>query len=189
MRDGQVFNVHARRFSELRDPKIKHLNSITTKSVRLEPDVIGFQIAMDDALLMCFMNGRANLLQNIYDPIERQAILLEQHVTQGAPVEVFHHQIGNAFSAAAREPKISNINNVRMAQAARRACFTLEALDEFFVAHELRRNQFQSHVTLSPKMRRQIHRAHAALSEQTLEAILVVKYLSDVVVEWSHAIR
>src|SRR6266403_898683 len=167
MRCRQAFDIHDRRLTELRNPKIEHLNSITTKSVRLEPDVIGFQIAMDDALLMCFMDGRANLLQNINDPIERQAILLEQHVTQGAPVEVFHHQIGNTFSAAARESKISNIDDVRMAQAPRRACFTLEALDEFFVAHELRRNQFQSYVTLSPQVRRQKHRAHAALSEQT----------------------
>jgi len=50
----------------------------------------------------------------------------------------------------------------------------------------MRRNQFQSYVTLSPQVRRQKHRAHAALSEQTLEAILVVKYLSDVAFEWSH---
>src|SRR5712691_4529191 len=105
---------------------------------------------MDNSLLMGFMNGRANLLQNIHHPIERQAILFEQHVTQRAPIEVLHHQVGNTFSAAAGESKISNIYYVRMTQASGRPCFALEALDEFFVAHELRRDQFQSHVTLSP---------------------------------------
>src|SRR5947207_7466343 len=101
MRYGRVFDVHDRRLTELRDPKIKHLNSIATKSVWLEPDVVGLQIAMDDSLLVRFMNSRANLLHNIDNPIERQAIFLKQHVTQSAAVEVLHHQIGNPFSAAA----------------------------------------------------------------------------------------
>src|SRR5256885_11602895 len=120
---------------------------------------------MDNSLLVRFMNRGANLLQNIHDPIEREAIFFEQDVTQRAAVEVLHHQIGNTFSAAARESKISNIYDVRMTQASGRSGFAFEALDEFFVAHELRRNQFQSHVTLSPQVCRQIHRAHTALSE------------------------
>ena len=95
---------------------------------------------MDDTLLMSFVNGRANLLKDIDDPIQRQTILFDQHVAQRAAVEILHHQIGNLIRSIPRESKVSHIDNIRMAQTSGGACFALEAFDELLVLHELRRD-------------------------------------------------
>ena len=74
-----------------------------------------------------------------------------------------------------------------MTQTPGRARLALEAFDEFRVAHELRRNQFQRYVSISSEVRRQIHCAHTALSEQPLKVVFPVKNLTDVVFERCHA--
>src|SRR6185503_14299660 len=94
-------------FGQLRDSEIEHLHAIATQPVWLEPDVVRLQIAVQNALLMRFLNGAANLLENVHDPIKRQAILFGQHVTQRAAVEIFHHQVSDSIIVVARETKVS----------------------------------------------------------------------------------
>jgi hypothetical protein len=74
-----------------------------------------------------------------------------------------------------------------MPQASRRARFALEALDEFFVPHELGCDQLQRYITFGPEVRREIDGAHAALAEQSLKSIFRVKHLADVLFEIVHA--
>src|SRR6266849_8020162 len=136
--------------------------------------------------MMPFMHRGTNFFEDIHYPIERQAFFFDQHVAERAAVEIFHYQISNPPDSLAGKTKVGYVNDVGMAQAAGRAGFALETLDEFFVAHELRRDQLQRDVTLCAEVRRQIHRAHAALSEQTLKTILFVQNLTDVTFEWRH---
>src|SRR5206468_4725314 len=79
-----------------------------------------------------------------------------------------------------------NVDHIWMPQAACRARFALEARDKLFIAHELRRDQFQRDVTLGAEVHGQIHRAHAALPEKALQTILFVQNLTDVTFEWCH---
>src|SRR4029434_3525427 len=79
-------------FSKFRNTKIEHLNAITTQAVWFEPDVVGFQIPVDDALLMRVVYRRTNLFENIYHPVEWKAGLFGQHVTKRAAVEIFHYE-------------------------------------------------------------------------------------------------
>src|ERR1051325_9833210 len=141
---------------------------------------------MDDTLLVRFVNGRANLLEDIDHPIKRQTILFDQHVAQRAAVEILHHQVRNAIRFISRESKVGHVDHIRMAQTSGGACLALEALDELLVLHELRRNEFQRDVTVGAEVRRQKHRAHTALSQQTLEAILLVQNLTNVTFEVIH---
>ena len=171
---------------EFRDAKIQHLDAITTETVWLQPDVVRFQIAMNDALLVGFMYGRANLFQNVYRPVERQALFFGEHVAERATIEILHHQISDALFAGSGKTKVGDVYDIRMAQAARRARFALEAFHKFRVAHELRRDQFQRDISLCAEMRGQIHRAHPALSEQALQAVLFIKYLTDVTFQAVH---
>ena len=69
------FGVNLREFG---DAEVEHFDSIATEPVRFEPDVFGFQIAMDNSLLVGFMHRRANLLQDIHYPLQRQPLFLYQ---------------------------------------------------------------------------------------------------------------
>jgi len=85
-----------------------------------------------------------------------------------------------------RKPKVGNVNNVWMAQPARGAGLALEARDKLFIAHELRRDQLERNVALRAQVSGKIHGAHAATAKQTLEAILLVKHLTNVRICFDH---
>ena len=84
------------------------------------------------------------------------------------------------------ETEVRNINNIRMAQPARCACFAPEALNKLAIAHELRRDQFESNVTIGAEVRGKINGAHTAASEESFEAVFVVKYLAQVLLGTLH---
>src|SRR6266566_1092104 len=136
---------------------------------------------------MRLVHGRANLLEYIHDPIERQSLFFRQHVAQRAAVEVLHHQIRHALTADWRKAKVSHVHDVRVAQASRCACLALESFDELFVAHELRCDQLEGDIAFRAQVCGQIHRAHPALAQQPLKAVLLVKHLSDITLQPSHA--
>ena len=73
-----------------------------------------------------------------------------------------------------------------MSQTAGRARFTFESFDKFRIAHELRGDQLQRYISIGAQMRGQIDRAHAALTEQALKAVLIIENLTDVMFERSH---
>src|SRR6266404_1055017 len=85
--------------SKFRDAKVEHLDAITSETVGLQPDVVGLQIAMNYALLVGLVYGRANLFQNVDCPVERQAILFSQHVAERAAVKVLHYEVSDAVRA------------------------------------------------------------------------------------------
>ena len=172
------------------DAKVEHLHAITTEPVWFEPDVFRFQIAMDNSLLVRFVHGGANLFENINHPIQRQSFLFHQDIAERAAVEILHHQIRDRLGARLRETEVGNVDNIWMAQPPRGAGFALEARDKLFVAHELRRDQFERDVALGAEVRGKIHCAHSAASEQSLQAILFVEHLTDVricVHAWKYA--
>src|SRR6266545_2842206 len=129
---------------------------------------------MDNSLLVRFMHCRANLLKDVHHPLQRQSLLLGEHIAKRATIEVLHHEIRDSFCSNMGEPKIGNINNVRMAQATSGAGLALEARDKLFVTHELRRDQLQRYVAFSAQVSGQVDCAHSASSEQSLEAILFI---------------
>src|ERR1051325_2326849 len=55
--------------------KVEQFDAIAAQTVWLQPDIVRLQIAMQDALLMSFMNGSTNLFENIRDPVKRQQLL------------------------------------------------------------------------------------------------------------------
>src|SRR6185503_18942065 len=128
--------------AEFRDTKIEDLDAIAAETIRFEPDVVRLQVAMDDALLVCFVNGGTNLIENVRDPLERQALLFRQNVAKCAAVQILHHEVSDLTVFHARKTEVSYINYVRMAQASGGARLAFEALDEFIVAHKLRRDEF-----------------------------------------------
>src|SRR5688572_10008056 len=124
-------------FTEFRDAEVENLDAITSQAIRFEPDIVGLQIAMDDALLVCFMNRGTDLIENVGNPLEWQTLLFSQNVTERAAVEILHHEVSHLACLHARKAEVRYINYVRVTQASGGARFTFEALDKFVVPHEL----------------------------------------------------
>jgi hypothetical protein len=56
---------------EFRDTEIQNFYGVTAALVRLEPNVVGLEIAVDDSLFVSRVDGRTNLLENIERPAHR----------------------------------------------------------------------------------------------------------------------
>ncbi len=102
---------------------------------------------MDDALLVRLVYGRANLFEKVYHPLERQRLLFGEHVAERAAIEILHDEVSDALRAGTRKPKVSNVDDVRVAQTSSGAGFPFETFDELFIAHELWRDQFKRDIT------------------------------------------
>src|SRR5258706_8959335 len=99
--------------AQFRNSKIEHLNTITAEAIRLQPDVVGFQVPVNDALLMRFMHRGANLFKNVDYPVKRKSLLFGQHVTQRKPVQLFHYEVSNSAFPAPGKAKIGTIDHGR----------------------------------------------------------------------------
>ena len=72
--------------------------------------------------------------------------------------EVFHHQIGYGLAAGASDAEIGDVDDVRMAQQPDGLRLAPEPLDEFAVAGQLRRHDFDGDATARARMSRAIDR-------------------------------
>ncbi len=70
---------------------------------------------MDDALLVCFVNGGTHLFENVGHPFERETFLFRQHITERAAVEILHHEVSNLTRLNVRKTEVGYVNNVWMA--------------------------------------------------------------------------
>src|SRR6202035_5912731 len=92
--------------AKFRDTKVEDFNAISAEAVWFQPDVVGFQITMDHALQMGFVDRGTILFENVDYPVKRKPRLFGQDVAEGAAVKILHHQIGNALLTSTRKTKV-----------------------------------------------------------------------------------
>src|ERR1051326_715183 len=110
------------------------LDGVAATAVWLEPDIVWFEVAVDDACSMCCFHRGANLFQNIDDPRDWKCALLGHDIGQRTAVQVFHDKIGNWSISSLREAEIGDVDNVRMSQAAGCFCFAAKARHKLIVS-------------------------------------------------------
>ena len=157
------------------DTEVEYLGAESPKAVGLEPDVIGLEVAVDDAVLVRLLHRGANLLKDLHHARQRQALLFAEHLAQAAPVEVFHDQVGHFVITQPCESEVGDVDDMRMAQPARRTSLAPEAFDEVGIPHELRGDQLQGDIPPGPDVGRQIHGTHPTAPEEAFEAVFVGK--------------
>jgi hypothetical protein len=69
-----------------------------------------------------------------------------------------------------------------MAQTSRCPGLPLKACNKLFISHELRGYQFERNVTFRAQVGGEVHCAHSATAEQSLQTVLFVKHLTDVMI-------
>src|SRR5262249_58279071 len=89
--------------SQFCETEIEYLNCVSAATIRFEPDVIGFEIAMNDSLLMSFFDGGRRLIENVNHPIDRKLIFFREDVGKRAAVEVLHYQISDSLAVDTRK--------------------------------------------------------------------------------------
>src|SRR5215207_1748974 len=163
---------------KLCDSEVEDLDRVAATLVRLEPDVVRFQISVNNTLLVGFLHGRANLLEDVECPSNGEILLLFQDLTERAAVEIFHGEISGSTIRSFGEAEVRYVDDVGMAETAGSARFTAKPFDEFGTLHELRSDNFDRDGSLGAQMGREIHGPHAAASKLAFDFVFAVERLT-----------
>jgi hypothetical protein len=144
----------ARKF---REAEVENLDA----AVRAKENVLGLQVAMDDALVVC--GGEA--------VGELGAVVDGAACGNGAGVEFFAERVafqkfGNEERRAAGFADVVNGENVRVIQRGDGAGLLFETAQALSVARERFRKDLQRHFAAETRVARAIHFAHAAGADQ-----------------------
>src|SRR5262245_21739050 len=106
--------------------------------------------------------------------IDRRRSWVFQPLGERLAFEVFHDQVGYCLGtlAGACYPEISDVDDVRMAKQSDSLRLLSEPLDEFAVAGQLRRNDFDGDATACAYVSRAIDRPHSAATAKLPDLVL-----------------
>jgi hypothetical protein len=162
----------------LRNPEVGDLHPC----LFVEQDVLGFDVAMDDAPLVGELQRLAYLRHNGQRLLGRDSPGLQQ-LAQRQPIHILHEEVmvTTCFS------EVVNRDDVRVIEPGQGAGFLLKARGEFRVRDAsvpAASQNLQRHETVELRLARFIDRAHAAAA-QALEDFKLRKVRRDVLHLWS----
>ena len=108
-------------------PKSSTLTKSALAVARDEEDVLGLEIAVDDAGGVRGLERAADLHGDLRGAHRLEAPLVREHVGEVDAVEVLHDEVGAAVLGRA---EVGDVDDVRVADARGRARLAAEALDE-----------------------------------------------------------
>src|SRR5512144_1863495 len=120
---------------------------------------------MNDPLFVRFMDGRANLFENVQCPTERKSFLLFEDLAKRTAVEILHHEVCDTAVRSIREPEIRDIHDIRMSQPPCCTSFTTKTFDDLRPLHILRSNDLDRHRPLGSDVRCKVDGTHTAAAE------------------------
>ncbi len=159
---------------DLGDAEVEHLDEVGLRSV-LEVDVLGLDVAMDDALAVRLAERVGDAVHHARQPRRRQRAVLSQDRVQAAALQHLHRQVHDAFG---RLIEVVDLHRVRRAQQRRRLRLALEAADDLRIARHLRVQDLERDLAVHLRLRRAIDRAEAAFADLLLDQIAIVEQLA-----------
>jgi hypothetical protein len=127
---------------DFRDAEIENFDVIRGV-VRVEQDdVVGFDVAVDDAVSMTRVERGGRLADDAVDADGADRAFLNQHLPQAAPDEQLHDDVSRAVGVLA---EIVNDHRVGVVEHRRRARLAVKTLARFFVFDHVGAQHFDRH--------------------------------------------
>src|SRR5215469_13967505 len=104
--------------------------------VGLQPDVIRFQVAMNDAAGMSSIESERDLIDDVEDLILGGTRILSQEFGEVLAIQELHYQISQLPGARDSASKVRNVDHVGMAHTPRRFGLALKAEEKFVLCGE-----------------------------------------------------
>ena len=142
----------------MRDAKVHHVDAI----LRVQHDVLRFQIAMNHAGSVGRFQRAANLGDDPYRLLRRKFSSFTEH---GAKIAAFHELHGDELEPLGLS-QVEDANDVAVGNFASQDQFLFEAAQDFRIAGEVSADQLESYEASELGVARLINGAHSALAEQ-----------------------
>ena len=171
--------AYASPFHQLRDAEVEQLDEIRGAAELLEKHVLGFEIAVDDPLLVRDGERAQDLLHDVHRAPFLDRTLLEV-VDERSPLEQLHHQ--EPRLAALRvfaEMKVEDLNDVRVPEPTGGFGLATEALQAQRVIRELGEHHLDRDALVELVAYRLVHRAHPADADLADHAVFAREGSTD----------
>ena len=158
---------------ELRDAEVHQLDQQPPRLGLVQEDVLGLEVAVDDALLVCGGEPDQRLPNDHHDHARLDPpAALDDELGKVAAVQHLHHDVRPEWRAT----EIEDVADMLAADAAGGGGLVAEAGQHALVPRELHVHQLDGDGALDQRVLGLPHRAHAALAELPHEAKLVVEH-------------
>ena len=160
---------------DLRDAEIEHLHEVGVRVLLDEHDVVGLEVAMDDAGVVRLLERDRDLAHDV----ERTRGLdrpLRDHFVERDTLDVFEDEKERAVGELA---EVGRRGDVRMLDPRRGLGFATKAPEHLFVVAQVGVQQLQRHALSHQRVLREEHGAHPAFADQLVEAVTLRDHRAD----------
>ena len=161
---------------ELGDAEVQDLHKVFRSMVAREEDVLGLEVPMDDVLGVRLLEGLHELTEDPAGAGGREGAVLLEALRQGPPLEELHRQVELPTVAGA---EVEHVDGVGVAQLAGCGGLTLEAGHVLGVHGHLGGHDLQRDHLVHGDVGRAEDVAHAAASDELLDAVSASEHLAD----------
>jgi hypothetical protein len=149
---------------ELGDAEVEHLDEVLVVAADDEIDVLGLEVAVDDALLVRRRQRRAALGHDGQRVLERQPGATDAR-RQRLAVEELHDEVDDVLAVLARRlAEVDDVDDVGVADVVDRLGFVEEAGDDVFLGRQLFEQDLHGDALADEGVLAEIDGTHAALA-------------------------
>ena len=153
---------------QLGDAEIEELDEVLVAAARRQDDVVGLEIAVDDAGLVRRGERIRDLERDRQRPLGRQRRLGPDHLRQGDPRQVLHDEVDEPIAAARAgldHAVVDDVDDVRVADRVDRLGLGEEPGDDVLVRRELGVKDLEGDLLADARVLRKIDGSHPALAQ------------------------
>ena len=161
---------------ELREAEVEHLDEVLGAASLQEKDVLGLEIAVDDAVLVGRVEGVRDLRADHHGTRRIEVPLAFEAIGQRLALQVLHDEIE---LATRRRAEVGDVDDVLVADLVDRLRFLHEARDDLGVARQLGVDRLERDLLANNRVLGEVHHAHAPLAQPGCEPVVPYR-LTDV---------
>ena len=151
-----------------RDAEIEHADEQPHAALVKKEDIVRFDIAVDDALLVGVHEGQEQLRTELQRGGVGQSTLVPQPLAQRLPPKVLHHE---ERAVTRIEPEIVHDDDVRIGELAGDPCLALKSHVEFRIGAQAGVDQFDRDFALERRVHGPEDLSHAAAAAEFEDAV------------------
>jgi hypothetical protein len=163
---------------ELRHAEIEYLHEVALAGVIAhQEDVVGLEVAMNDARQMRHLESRQELLHDGHEIARGDAAAMFDALTERLALEELHHHVE---AAVVHRAQVEHLDDVLAADASRRLRLALEALHGVGAFGDGWQQHLDGDAAMDARVLALVYRSHRAAAELADDAVLAVEDLAGV---------
>jgi hypothetical protein len=147
---------------QLGQPEIEHLDELAVCPAGAEEDVLGFEVAVDDPLLVRRIQRVGDLRADRHRLSQWNSFFPLEAVGQRLALQVLHHEVELALRRVA---EVRDVHDVLVPDLIDRLGLGDEPRDDVGILRQLRVDRLHGDLLPDDRVLRQVHHPHAPLSE------------------------